>query len=222
AEFQQPLEQATADGDIQLFRRVSNNNSYEYMARGELVDVKPDTCHDVFVDLDYRRAEKEALSDNENTDAKPQHKAPHNIYWLQEHRWPIQNRDYYLLRESRIMDVDRETTWIILTKSDETAAEPEQSNCIRVKKCRQTVVLQASPASPFSTTVYVYYEEDPRGTLPTTLFDWVLSKGVPSWIKRFAKACENYGAGEYEGNILDGVPELTRVLDESFAKGFTL
>ncbi|RKP24641.1 hypothetical protein SYNPS1DRAFT_23292 [Syncephalis pseudoplumigaleata] len=244
AEFQRPLEQTVTDegweaagkvGELQLFRRSSKADGYEYMARGELVDVKPDIGHDVFVDLDYRRrwdqykedtlrvvehdlAAKKASSDEEADAGCP--KALHRIYWQQQHRWPIQNRDYYLWRESRRQDVDGETTWIILTRADTTANEPEHAGCIRVHDCRQTVVLQASPATPFSTSVYVYYREDPRGTLPTTLFDWALTKGVPAWMKRFVQACDNYGTGSYEGNILDGVPELTRVLDESMKKAF--
>jgi hypothetical protein len=62
ADFQRPLEQASEHdwetagkvGELSLFRRLSKDDGYEYMARGELIDVKPNVCHDVFVDLDYR------------------------------------------------------------------------------------------------------------------------------------------------------------------------
>ncbi|KAI8051657.1 hypothetical protein BDF22DRAFT_81489 [Syncephalis plumigaleata] len=237
-DFKRPLEQvgehgweaAGKVGELLLFRRLSKDDGYEYMARGELVDVKPSICHDVFVDLDYRRRwdsyksdtlhvvnDNQSTGDDPSTDAGSP-KALHRIYWQQN----IAESRLLFWRESRYLEVDSEATWVILTKTDTSATETEHANCIRVHDCHQVVVLQASPTTPFSTLVYVYYREDPRGNLPTTLFDWALTKGVPAWIKRFTQACDNYGTSSYEGNLLDGAPELARVLDESMKKAFVL
>ncbi|RKP10083.1 hypothetical protein THASP1DRAFT_28129 [Thamnocephalis sphaerospora] len=237
-------EQVSTLGDLVVYRRpLGEKGGYEYMARGELVDIKPEVCHDVFVDLDYRRRwdnyKKSALhvigedvtedGDTASGEAlKAQLSEATNdrqnaIYWRQDYTWPVQSRDYCLERESQRAEVERETTWIVLTASvDPSLAKPEQEGCIRVNDCRQKVVLQASPSTPFSTAVYFYYHEDPRGSLPSTVFDWALKHGVPSWLKRFTKACAEYHTNSFNGNMLDGVSELKEVLDESLKKGFVL
>jgi hypothetical protein len=182
------------------------------------------------MDLNYRRQWDHYKPDalrvlNELPDTPFPTELTQRIYWRQEYTWPIQNRDYCLERQASQLEVNGETTWVVLTRSlPATEAEPEHPGHIRVLNAASTLVLQPSPATPFSTSVYFWYHEDPRGKLPGPIYNQLLTHSVPSWLKRFVKACNAYGQDSTEDHqhLLDGAAELKDVLEESMRKGFVL
>lgn len=162
---------------------------YSYKMYGTL-ECEPEVCYKVYLDLEYRKKwddyVKELYEFNEDlngTKAK-------GIYWNVNFPFPLYNRDYTFIRDSRKLDVDGITTYAILGKSYPFSSVTQKSGVIRVADFTQSLVLQNDEKN--NTKAYMYYFDNPGGMIPTWLINWAAKTGVPSFAVTMRKACLGY------------------------------
>jgi hypothetical protein len=235
-------EKVTTSDGLDIYRRLKQDSAglHEYMVRGILLNVPPEIVHDTFVDLDYRREwdnyKDEHLQLLENvqhpqrdrsysiveTQIHDQGKKNDAIYWVMEYPWPMSSRDYIVARESRHTIHNQQPTWIVLQAVDPTSSHPEQPQMVRVDEYTQEVIIQPAPEDALSTFIHYKYYENPKGSVPVTVYNWALTQGIPAWINKFKRACKDYGNRGLKKESVDGAKELENVLNQSLEKAFAI
>lgn len=132
---------------------------------------------------------------------------------------PMSNRDYLITRKSyKISNTDGSTTWVILQTSADLDY-PEQPPCIRVKSYQQSLVLQSHPDGAW---LHLRYFEDPRGSIPTSVVNWAVSKAIPRWMLKFKTACLEYKQPCNGDQSVNGASDLKKILDKSMESAFAI
>ncbi|XP_059142446.1 phosphatidylcholine transfer protein-like isoform X2 [Physella acuta] len=168
--------------------RLFNEGSglYEYKIYGELDDVTPDICAQVYMDLDYRKMWDSYAKVLEVRKCKE----GNLVYWEVNYPFPLWNRDYLYGRELRELDKDGKKVWIVLAKSIQSPDVAEKSGVVRVKDYLQSAALCTNGSS--GTKAFMRYYDNPEGNIPTWLINWAAKTGVPQFLTMMHAACRGY------------------------------
>ncbi|CAL1541798.1 unnamed protein product [Lymnaea stagnalis] len=168
--------------------RLFNETSglYQYKVYGELADVLPETCAEVYMDLEYRKQWDTYAKVLEVKECEGRNL----VYWEVNFPFPLWNRDYIYGREFRIMDKDGSKVWIVLAKSLETPTVPEKSGIVRVDDYLQSAVLCSNGKN--GTKAFMQYYDNPKGNIPKWLINWAAKTGVPQFLTMMQTACRGY------------------------------
>ncbi|KAJ3089224.1 hypothetical protein HK102_006899 [Quaeritorhiza haematococci] len=190
----------------------------EFRAVGKLSNLDAQKCFEVYLDNDYRKEWDEYTSH----DIKKQEQVGdlETIYWPVRLAWPFSNREYVIQRESRVIEKEDGTYYVILsgTKSDEKGKTPLKDGHVRVTDSRVTVVFWKSSEQPANTNVYVEYIDDPQGNFPAVMINRVITNVA----KGFVKGVKNHDLYNSKQSREEGLKELGKVLDDSMSKAFAL
>ncbi|KAL7751700.1 hypothetical protein RI367_002699 [Sorochytrium milnesiophthora] len=232
-----------------------NDSLFEYKVFGTL-EADASTAFQVYMDTQYRckwdgvkpehlrlrtrLVDEQQHQSNDTVDVPLTHRndsatdlsaRPESIYWRVKYPMFMSDRDYVFVREAREMvDEHGQTCYVVLAQSDteEQDSEPLSSGVIRVSEYEQSVVFAPGPDAASQCAVYMLYFENPKGSIPTTVINWAVSTGVPTFLKNLKAACKNYGQDEASagagamGVSEKGVKELKETLDQSLSSAFTL
>ncbi|KAK6994365.1 phosphatidylcholine transfer protein [Biomphalaria glabrata] len=167
--------------------RLFNESSglYQYKVFGEL-DVEPDICAQVYMDLDYRKKWDSYVKELE----EKQCEGKHLIYWEVSYPFPLWNRDYIYGRELKIVEKNGLKIWAVMAKSVNTPSVPERSGIVRVDDYLQSAVLCSNGKQ--GTKAFMHYYDNPKGNIPTWLINWAAKTGVPQFLTMMQAACRDY------------------------------
>lgn len=172
---------------VTIYRNYRESSGlYEYKVIGTMEGVTPDVCAKVYVDLDYRKqwdsyvSELREITEDEKT----------GIYWNVNYPFPLSNRDYTFIRESREFDRNGKHIWVILGRSENFKSIPEKSGVIRVDDFLQSLAITADGEN--ISKAYMHYYDNPKGLIPTWLINWAAKTGVPAFLDSMTKACMGY------------------------------
>ncbi|XP_064617956.1 phosphatidylcholine transfer protein-like [Liolophura sinensis] len=176
----------TESHDVTIYRLYNEESGlYQYKIYGS-IDVDPDTCAKVYMDIDYRRqwdsyvnVLKEVEIDGETA-----------VYWNINFPWPMSNRDYIYKRELRELDFNGSKVYVVLAKSVATDKIPEKSGVVRVDDYHQSAALKSDGKG--GTKAYMRYYDNPKGMIPTWLINWAAKTGVPQFLGTMQTACRGY------------------------------
>lgn len=176
-------------GDVTIYRQYRESSGlYEYKVIGTLDGVSPDICAKVYVDLKYRKKWDSYVKELKEV----QEGEKLGIYWEVNFPFPMSNRDYVFIRESKEFDINGKHIWVILGRSENFASVPEKSGVIRVDDFIQSLAITADGDT--KTKAYMHYYDNPKGMIPTWLINWAAKTGVPSFLDSMNKACRKYEA----------------------------
>lgn len=167
--------------DTKIYRRLREGTPlYEYKLLGHLSSA-PATSAEVFMDVEYRKTW--------DTYAKEvQVHVDETIYWQVNYPFPLSNRDYVYVRETREVS---EGVFVCAATSKHHDKFPPRSGVVRVTSYHQT--LTCVPDGKGGSNILVNYFDDPGGSIPSWLINFAANKGVPGYIKQLEDACLKYG-----------------------------
>ena len=111
-------------------------------------------------------------------------------YWQLSYPFPLSNRDYCFVRESRKLTIGGRHVYVTLAKSEPSQVFPERSGVIRVKDYFQQSGMMSDGKE--GTMAYMTYYDNPEGMLPTWLVNWAASNGGPQYLKVMHRSCSQY------------------------------
>ena len=111
-------------------------------------------------------------------------------YWQLSYPFPLYNRDYCFVRESRKLPIEGRDVYVTLAKSEPFQVFPERSGVIRVKDYFQRAGMMSDGKE--GTVAYMTYYDNPEGMIPTWLINWAASTGGPAYLKVMQKSCRGY------------------------------
>ncbi|XP_028393738.1 phosphatidylcholine transfer protein-like [Dendronephthya gigantea] len=162
---------------------------YSYKMYGTL-ECPPETCYQVYIDLEYRKKWDDYVKELYEFTEEENGSTVRGIYWNVNFPFPLSNRDYTFVRDSRKLEVDGVQTYAVLGKSHPFSSRKEVSGVVRVSDFTQSLVLQ--PDEKGNTKAYMYYFDNPGGMIPTWLINWAAKTGVPRFAGNMRKACLSY------------------------------
>uniref|UniRef100_A0A0B6ZGI4 Phosphatidylcholine transfer protein n=1 Tax=Arion vulgaris TaxID=1028688 RepID=A0A0B6ZGI4_9EUPU len=148
--------------------RLYNETSglYQYKVYGELDDVLPSVCAEVYMDLEYRKQWDSFAKVLEVRECEDNHL----VYWEVNFPFPLWNRDYLYGRELKVMEKNGQKVWIVLAKSIVSPSVPEASGIVRVDDYLQSAALSSNGKS--GTKAFMKYYDNPKGNIPKWLINW--------------------------------------------------
>ncbi|XP_071482202.1 phosphatidylcholine transfer protein-like [Diadema antillarum] len=176
----------TESTGVKIYRKYNSTSGlYEYKTFGGIGDVPPDICAAVYTDLEYRKKwdsyVKELYTFQEGD--------KEGVYWRVAFPFPLANRDYVFMRETREFDRDGRHIWVCLGRSTPFPSKQEKSGVVRVRDFYQSMTITADKNG---TKAFMEYYDDPRGNIPTWLINWAAKTGVPGFLKTMLTACQGY------------------------------
>jgi len=170
-----------------IYRQYNETSGlYTYKIYGSL-DVAPEICAQVYMDIDYRKSWDTYVKDLEilNVDGEEL------IYWQVNFPWPMSNRDYVYTRSFKELDVNGEKVWIVCaTGKSNTDKVAERSGVVRVSDYTSYSVMKSDGKG--GSKAYQLYFDNPGGSIPTWLINWGAKTGVPQFLTTMQKACRGY------------------------------
>lgn len=182
-------ESKTVGYTVRIFRQYNAvSGLYIYKVYGELPDIDPQTCCDVYNDLEYRKQWDGYVKELTELSKDDEHQI---IYWCVAYPFPMSHRDYVFSRKMQFIEPEGGVKqWCIIGQSDTTTDKKEVNKVIRVTDFNQTLALQATALG--GTQAFMLYYDDPKGSLPTWLINWAAKTGVPKFMSDLQIACKNY------------------------------
>lgn len=175
----------TESTGVKVYRRYNKTSGlYDYKTMGG-IDVPVDTCFAVYTDLEYRKKwdsyVKELYQFEE--DGKK------GVYWRVAFPFPLSNRDYAFVRETREFDLNGKHIYVCLGRSAEFTSKKEKSGVVRVNDFLQSMIFTSDGNG---TKAFMHYYDNPRGMIPTWLINWAAKSGIPGFLAKMVIACNSY------------------------------
>ncbi|XP_015749190.1 PREDICTED: LOW QUALITY PROTEIN: phosphatidylcholine transfer protein-like [Acropora digitifera] len=174
--------------ECKIYRKYDTvSGLYEYKILGSILDVLPNVCKEVYMDLAYRKKWDEYVNELYEFDEDGEE----SIYWNVNYPWPMSNRDYvYRRAELRELEINNLPTVVVLAESKLSAKTPERSGVVRVKEYHQSLIIQGD--GMVGTKAFIHYFDNPGGMIPVWLINWVAKTGVPNFLSSMREACFGY------------------------------
>lgn len=111
------------------------------------------------------------------------------IYWDVSYPWPLSSRDYVYRRMS-VKKIDDQGKECFLTTSKACTHQecPETKKAVRVFSFESDFCFR--PRTNTCCEFVYQFHEDPRGTIPKTVVNWFVSRGLPGVMKTLYSACD--------------------------------
>ncbi|XP_065839134.1 phosphatidylcholine transfer protein-like [Oscarella lobularis] len=175
---------------IKIYRHCKESGLYEYKTYGVLNEIDPLTMIQVYCDYTYRsKWDSYVVELKELTDAALERGSA--IYWCVKYPFPLTNRDYVFMRETREISSEKggHVTHVSLSKDMSLDAYPPKSKYVRVDDFYQAVAVRKHE---LGTEVFMHYYDNPKGMIPKWIINWVVKTAAPSWLKTLEDACKKY------------------------------
>jgi hypothetical protein len=158
---------------------------YEYKTLGEMTDLDPEMCAQVYVDWEYRK-----IWDSYVLDLHPIKDKSSGLYWCVDYPWPLSDRDYTFIRDFKIVEVGGVRTYAVMAKSHPFPEEKERSGIVRVDSFQQSCVMRSD--GKVGSKAFMHYYDNPKGMIPTWLINWAAKTGVPQFLEMMRTAVFGY------------------------------
>ncbi|XP_054750996.1 phosphatidylcholine transfer protein-like [Lytechinus pictus] len=174
----------TESTGVKIYRRYNKTSGlYDYKTMGG-IDIPAETCFAVYTDLQYRKTwdsyvkELYEFKDDRN-----------GVYWRVAFPFPLSNRDYVFVRETREYDRNGRHIYVCLGRSAEFPSKKEKSGVVRVNDFLQSMIITSDGKG---TKAFMHYYDNPRGMIPTWVINWAAKSGIPGFLDKMMIACKSY------------------------------
>lgn len=187
-------EAMVSENDIKMWRYPKDDNSelMEYKIFGTFSDISARMFFNIQLDNDYRKHWDDLVMKLETIDEN-RSKNEIVVRWVTRFPYPFSHREYVFVRRAVINDKDN--TMVISSRAVEHPSCPTNSKYVRVSCYTSHMVIK--PHKSYDDLGFDYlmtYCDDPQIVLPSSLSSWVLSQGIPEYIKKVHDACLNFGS----------------------------
>jgi hypothetical protein len=164
-------------------KKKAGSGLYEYRAHGVMQGIEPTLFFRFNQDLEYRKKWDEHVSELVKHDGDV-------VYWVVKFPFPFSNREYVFKYFPAA--IEEKGVWIISARSiEDERFKHTKSKLVRVDQYTSVMVLRANGEKDME--LFLDYFDDPKmDSIPSWLQNWVLSKAVPSFIKKLQQACKEY------------------------------
>ena len=107
------------------------------------------------------------------------------LHWEVKFPWPMSNRDYVFVRHKSITDDGRH---ILISKGASHPELQEQSGVVRVDLLRNLMSIEKVSDNQLS--FQMLYFDDLKGSIPTWVVNWAVSKAVPAFLNSLVNAAK--------------------------------
>eukprot|EP01097_Dermamoeba_algensis_P001534 TRINITY_DN1579_c0_g2_i1.p1 TRINITY_DN1579_c0_g2~~TRINITY_DN1579_c0_g2_i1.p1 ORF type:complete len:142 (+),score=13.03 TRINITY_DN1579_c0_g2_i1:591-1016(+) len=115
-------------------------------------------------------------------------------YWCVKFPWPLSNRDYVFYRRSLVREEGGVKQRFILSKAAQHPLAPEKSGVVRVDTLSSRFMILDDPEKAGSTKYFMLYQDDLKGSIPTSVVNWAFSSLVPDFVEKMRSACLKYAS----------------------------
>ena len=108
--------------------------------------------------------------------------------------FPLSNRDYVYARETRELESSLlGKVAVTLSHSCQSSSDQgkERRGVLRVDDYQQTLAISKLKEGPGS-RIFIHYYDDPKGSIPTWLINYMAKTGVPGFIDQLRDNCRKY------------------------------
>lgn len=186
-------EEMVCENDIKMWRYPKNDNTdlMEYKIFGTYSDISARMFFNIQLDNEYRKHWDDLVMKLEMID---ENRAKNEIViqWVTRFPYPFSHREYVFVRRAVVHDKDN--TMVISSRAVDHPSCPANAKYVRVSCYTSHMVIR--PHKSFDDLGFDYlmtYCDDPQIVLPSSLSSWVLSQGIPEYIRKVHDACLNFG-----------------------------
>lgn len=187
-------EEMVCENDIKMWRYPKDDNPdlMEYKIFGTFSDISARMFFNIQLDNEYRKHWDDLVLKLETLDEN-RAKNEHVVRWVTRFPYPFSHREYVFVRRAVINDKDN--TMVISSRAVEHPSCPANAKYVRVSCYTSHMVIR--PHKSYDDLGFDYlmtYCDNPQIVLPSSLSSWVLSQGIPEYIKKVHDACLNFGS----------------------------
>eukprot|EP00056_Hartaetosiga_gracilis_P005223 m.82625 g.82625 ORF g.82625 m.82625 type:complete len:324 (-) comp12092_c1_seq5:509-1480(-) len=178
--------------DTDVYRRKRDGSAlYEYMTMGFARDMDMHDFYEVLMDYDYMNDWHAFCKELEPLTSEWEG----NVYRFLTKLPFVANREYIFYRKACRTTHKGKETYIIMSEStrDCTTTPPLKSKrVVRVPKHKQVIIAVHNEEDRLKPYIYMFYYDDPGGSLPSFLINWVAKTAAPQFLKDMRKAISKY------------------------------
>lgn len=187
-------EEVVAEEQIKMWKYPKDDDSglMEYKVYGTFSDIPARLFFNIQLDSEYRKHWDDLVL-KLNVIDENRAKNEQVMQWVSRLPYPFSHREYIFVRRAVINE--KEKLMIISSKAVEHPSCPVNSNYVRVTCYTSHMVIR--PHKSFDELGFDYmmtYCDDPQIVLPSSLSSWVVSQGIPEYIKKVHDACLLFGS----------------------------
>jgi hypothetical protein len=195
-----------------IYRKYREESGlYEYKTFGEMADLDPEMCAQVYVDWEYRRVWDSYIINLHPI--KDRTTGLEGLYWCVDYPWPLSDRDYTFIRDFKIVEVEGVRTYAVMAKSHPFPDEPERSGVVRVDTFQQSCVMQSDGNT--GSKAFMHYYDNPKGMIPSWVINWAakVSHTHTSWVINWAaKVSHTHTSWVINWAAKTGVPHFLELM----------
>ncbi|UMM35110.1 hypothetical protein L5515_007882 [Caenorhabditis briggsae] len=173
--------------DMLAFRRRIEGpyEMYEYKCVGTYYDISPRTFLDAQNDLKYRKEWDENIVTIEVVKEEDENEL---IRWVSKFPYPMYPREYVYVRRTWVSD--NEKFAVIDSESVQPEVFPSSSKSnVRVKSYSSRMSIRAHTNWESHGVDYILtYSDNPEANIPRYVYNWMVNKGGPYFLKQVHKA----------------------------------
>eukprot|EP00301_Raphidiophrys_heterophryoidea_P002515 c11173_g1_i1.p1 GENE.c11173_g1_i1~~c11173_g1_i1.p1 ORF type:complete len:246 (-),score=71.29 c11173_g1_i1:279-968(-) len=173
-------------GVTAMRKAVPGKSVYLYKSVS-VVEVDSKDFLECYLDLTYRKSWDDTAL--EVADLGLQDEGNDVIYWMVKFPWPMSSRDYVYNRLVR--SFTEENLHLICARAVSLGQhKPEVKGTVRIDEYMSITAVRSK--GPGQTEVLCLYYDDPKGTIPKTVVNFVTKTGFPKMFSSFTSAVEKY------------------------------
>ena len=171
--------------EVHIHRKALDNGLFEYFAHGTL-PIEAEELSNMNFDHIYRLEWDDYAKTIDVVEEEHEHDGvvQEVLHWEVAFPWPMSNRDYVFRRHRSI---DEDGSHVLISKGATHDSRPEASGCVRVDQLRNFMIIQKS-ATEKTCEFSMLYFDDLKGSIPTWLVNWAVSKAVPAFLGNLVDA----------------------------------
>eukprot|EP00043_Microstomoeca_roanoka_P019594 m.223234 g.223234 ORF g.223234 m.223234 type:complete len:416 (-) comp17026_c3_seq15:5257-6504(-) len=179
--------------DWRLYRRKKEGSElFEYMTHGHGREMEMRLMYQVFVDIhyvkDWHAYCKDIKAYKSETDGDAE-------LFVVKCPFPLANREYAFTRHACQTHRDGKLVYIIVSRTAldcmTNPPKADKSN-VRIPDHHQVIVIEENPQDRERPLIYMYYYDDPGGSIPSWIVNWVAKTAAPKFLSSLRKAMKGY------------------------------
>ncbi|KAA8493150.1 Phosphatidylcholine transfer protein [Porphyridium purpureum] len=190
-------EELTRSGDpanstdaLMMWRKPMPSGAFQYCVFGA-APYSADTLFYVCNDLEYHKTWDTSCGEIYVKRVVDEPSRTELCYWEVVYPWPMSHRDYSYVKRTRTDTVDQKQMFVMYSKAVVDTDLPEKPKIVRVTDYfSKSAIMQGATPNDCKFLLFMY--EDPRGSIPKTVLNFFVAKGLPSFLKTLYSACDKH------------------------------
>lgn len=171
-----------------VLRRQMESGIYEYKVFGTFFDISARSFYTIQVDTEYRKVWDKYADKLDIIGRDPQSNCE-VLHWIMRYPYPLQTRDYVMIRRSKFDEKERKI--VLISRATSHPDYPENTDHVRVKEYASHMVIRPHRTFDEDGMDFVLSSYDnPRMNIPSVCMNYASSSGIPEYIKTLHSAAK--------------------------------